>query len=278
MRTSLRFAVIAASGLLAGAAVAASSTAVEYYQTAYGHFFVTASPTEIAALDGGTPRGWSRTGQSFEVLPLGTPAADAVCRFWSDRSFAPKSSHFYTPFDWECAKVKGDPTWWYEGEVFAVTLADAAGACVPGTLPLYRLYNDGRGNASNHRYTTSLAIRSQMLAQGWLPEGAGIGVIGCVPSQSGVSVVAAGDIGQCFGEWLQAAPTMPDSPTRSKNSRNEGLVSLLDSVFQNRWNVRTVASQRASVCRTASTLACRTTTCGPWRVVVRMMARLTGCS
>ena len=74
MRASLRFTVIASCGLVTGAAVAASSTAVEYFQTAYGHYFVTASPTEIAALDGGTLRGWSRTGQSFEVLALGTPA------------------------------------------------------------------------------------------------------------------------------------------------------------------------------------------------------------
>jgi len=231
MRTSLRFAVIAASGLLAGAAVAASSTAVEYYQTAYGHFFVTASPTEIAALDGGTPRGWSRTGQSFEVLAPGSPASANVCRFWSDQSFAPKSSHFYTPFDWECAKVKGDPIWWYEGEVFAVTLADAAGACVPGTLPLYRLYNDGRGNASNHRYTTSLAIRSQMLAQGWLPEGAGIGVIGCVPSQSGVSVVAAGDIGQCHG--LPASASGAAKTAALVRPSDPVVVTLGDNVYEN---------------------------------------------
>jgi hypothetical protein len=31
-------------------------------------------------------------------------------------------------------------------------------------------------------------------------------------------------IGPDFVEWLPAAPTMPDSPTRSKDCRNEGLV------------------------------------------------------
>jgi len=201
MRTSLRFMVIAVSGLVAGTAVAASSTAVEYYQGGYGHFFVTASPTEIAALDRGTPPGWSRTGEAFEVLATGSPGSANVCRFWSDQSFAPKSSHFYTPFVTECAKVKGNPIWRYEGEVFAVTLPDAAGTCAPGTLPLYRLYNDGKGNAPNHRYTTNSALRSEMLAQGWSAEGLGIGVIGCVPVQPQASptVVVAADIGQCFG-------------------------------------------------------------------------------
>ena len=40
-----------------------------------------------------------------------------------------------------------------------------------------------------------------MLAQGWIAEGAGIGVIGCVPAQplAPLTIVAAGDIGQCFG-------------------------------------------------------------------------------
>ena len=47
-------------------------------------------------------------------------------------------------------------------------------------LPLYRLYNDGMGGAPNHRYTTSLTVRAAMIEAGWIPEGSGIGVIGCV--------------------------------------------------------------------------------------------------
>lgn len=184
--------------LPAGLALAATSTAVEYFHGGYGHYFVTASPQEIAGLDAGTIRGWSRTGESFGVLEPGTPGAANVCRFWTGQTFAPKSSHFYTPFDWECATVKGNPDWRFEGEVFALTLPDAAGACTGDTVPLYRLYNDGRTGAPNHRYTTSLATRSEMLAQGWVAEGAGIGVIGCVPGAAPVTIVAAGDIAQCL--------------------------------------------------------------------------------
>jgi hypothetical protein len=49
-------------------------------------------------------------------------------------------------------------------------------------LPLYRLYNNGQGQAPNHRYTTSVVVRVSMIAAGWIPEGNGAdGVIGCVP-------------------------------------------------------------------------------------------------
>ncbi len=168
-------------GLVAGPVVAAPSPAVEYVHTGDGHYFLTASPQEIAALDAAGPGGWTRTGESFDVLEPGTPNAANVCRFWSGPTYAPRSTHFYTPFAAECARVRGDPAWTYEGEVFALMLPDAAGACAAGTLPLYRLYNGGQAGMPNHRYTTGPAIRAQMLAQGWVVEGPGAGVTGCVP-------------------------------------------------------------------------------------------------
>ncbi len=198
MRIPYRNLIATAAGLAASVCGAAAPTAVEYFHAGFGHYFVTASVQEIAALDAGSQAGWNRTGEAFGVLASGAPGAVAVCRFWSGQSFAPKTSHFYTPLAAECALVKNNPAWVYEGEVFALTLADSAGACASGSLPLYRLYNDGQGGAPNHRYTTSAAIRSQMLAQGWVAEGSGIGVVGCVPAPAPFSVVAAGDIGQCF--------------------------------------------------------------------------------
>jgi len=163
-------------------ALAASSTAFEYYHGDYGHYFVTAAPQEIAAIDAGVFFGWSRTGLSFDVLAVDEASSSNVCRFWSGQTFVPKSSHFYTPFDWECAIVKRNRDWAYEGLVFSMMLPDAAGNCRGGTVPLYRLYNDGKAGAPNHRYTTSLAVRAEMVAQGWIAEGSGpVGVIGCVP-------------------------------------------------------------------------------------------------
>lgn len=154
-------------------------TAIEYYHPNFDHYFITTLKDEIDALDGGTIPGWWRSSLWFRVLGLdvGEPR---VCRFWSGQTFAPKSSHFYTPLDWECETVQSNSDWQFEGEVFAMKLPDVLGNCAGGTGPLYRLYNDGRGGAPNHRYTTSPFIQQAMLAKGWKPEGVGVGVIGCV--------------------------------------------------------------------------------------------------
>jgi hypothetical protein len=61
----------------------------------------------------------------------------------------------------------------------------ADGSCPAGTIPVYRLYNNGQGAAPNHRFTTDLATRNAMLARpdgkAWLAEGAGAGVGMCSP-------------------------------------------------------------------------------------------------
>ena len=104
-----------------------------------------------------------------------------TCRFFST-GFAPKSSHFYTPLATECAAVKTNPNWLYEGIVFYMRLHDNDGRCVWGTTPLYRLYNNGMGGAPNHRYTTSPLVRNQMLTAGWEFEGdVNTMVFACVP-------------------------------------------------------------------------------------------------
>ncbi len=162
--------------------LAVDPPAIEYRHAEWDHYFVTADPGEIAKLDSGVFAGWARTGESFAVLPLDTADAANVCRFFSV-SFAPKSSHFYTPSAAECAKVKQNPDWQFEAEVFAFWLPDGDGNCGFRRLPLYRLYNDGQGGAPNHRYTTRLATRTAMIAQGWIPEGLGpLGVVACVPA------------------------------------------------------------------------------------------------
>jgi len=77
--------------------------------------------------------------------------------------------------------VKANPAWQLEGVVFGLALPAPDGSCASGTAPLYRLYNDGQGAAPNHRYTTQPGVRAQMMGRGWIAEGSGIGVIGCVP-------------------------------------------------------------------------------------------------
>ena len=147
----------------------ATTTAVEYYHAGFNHYFMTANPDEIAGLDGGAYGGvWQRTGQTFKVWTSGSGLAD-VCRFFQVY-FAPKSSHFYTAIDYECmGLILNSFVWDYENDAFKVKLP-SGGVCPAGSLPLYRLYNNGMSGAPNHRYTTSLAIRSQMIGQGWTPE------------------------------------------------------------------------------------------------------------
>jgi hypothetical protein len=156
-------------------------TAVEYYHAGFDHYFVTADLGEIDKLDDGTFSGWTRSGAAFGIFPLATAGTSSVCRFFST-SFAPKSSHFYTPFADECAAVRTNADWQFEANVFAMKIPDPSGNCASDTAPLYRLYNDGRSGAPNHRYTTQAATRSEMVARGYVPEGFGaMGVIGCVP-------------------------------------------------------------------------------------------------
>ena len=160
-----------------------TTAVVEYLHAGFGHYFVTALASEIAALDSGAFAGWARTGRSFNAYASGNGASVVpVCRFFST-TFAPKSSHFYTPFAAECDGLKGGNDWQYEGEAFFASFPDATGICAGSAQPIYRLYNNGQNGAPNHRYATDPALRAEMIAKGWVSEGLGpLGVIFCVPA------------------------------------------------------------------------------------------------
>ena len=164
-------------------------TIVEYYHAGFDHYFVTGIPDEITKLDTGFFAGWARTGQQFKAYAIvGKPAGTSnVCRFFST-AFGIRSSHFYTPSATECQIVKANPAWQFEAEVAAI--ASPVGAvvgsrtCAAGYVALYRLYNNGKDGAPNHRYTTSLAIFNQMRSfpYNWTYEGEGnTFVFACVP-------------------------------------------------------------------------------------------------
>ena len=161
-------------------------TVVEYHHAGFDHYFITPDADEKDALDARTPpfQDWSRTGFSFNAYAkAGAPAASvAICRLFNDH-FAPKSSHFYAPHEFGCElTLTLFPDWRLENDdLFNTLLPDAAGACPAGTIAVYRMYNNGMGGAPNHRFVTSLAERQKMLDQGFVAEGAGIGVGMCVP-------------------------------------------------------------------------------------------------
>jgi mono/diheme cytochrome c family protein len=174
------------NGVTAGGGGGTKVLAIEYYHAAFDHYFITAIPAEIAALDNGTFAGWQRTGLSFNVYATaGAPGSSAtVYRFFST-SFAPKSSHFYTANFSEYQTLLLNPNWQVEGPVFNVPVPATDGTCAAGTIPVYRLYNNGQGAAPNHRFTTDMSVRNSMISRPvdkqWIAEGNGIGVGFCSP-------------------------------------------------------------------------------------------------
>lgn len=158
----------------------ALATVFEYYNAGFGHHFVTLLPDEIAKLDAGVFVGWTRTGQQFNVYRRSGANLVPVCRFFTV-AFPPKSSHFYAPRGFGCEGTLQNNDWQFEADVFYTPLPDAGAQCPAGHLPVYRLYNNGQGGAPNHRFTIDPVLRTQMIARGYVGEGAGVGVGMCSP-------------------------------------------------------------------------------------------------
>lgn len=144
--------------------------AVEFYNPSLNHYFVTAEPAEAAMLDAGkVVPGWQRTHDEFKVYPAGASAGLPACRFFGTPPLGP-NSHFFTIDPAECAKVKANPLWTFEGVAFAADPPLAAD-CPAERIPVLRLYNNGMGGQANHRYTTSRSDARALVGSGWLVEG-----------------------------------------------------------------------------------------------------------
>ncbi len=157
------------------------SVAVEYYHAVFDHYFITndadgdrqARQWHVSRLDAYervVQRVCRRPGRKLHRLPF----LQHILR-------AQELAFLYGVGN-GMRKSQAEPHWQFEGGRVHRAHADVAGLCPAGTLPVYRLYNDGQGAAPNHRFTTSLGTRAMMLAQGWLPEGNGIGVSMCSPT------------------------------------------------------------------------------------------------
>jgi len=161
---------------------AAEVSTVEFYHAEFGRFFLTTSPLEMGLLDAGVYKGWMRAQFEFKVNDAPGPGLVPVCRFFS-AAFAPKSSHFFTAFPEECAAVKANPNWVFEGESFYVRLPDLAGKCEAGTMPIYRAYNGGQDGAPAHRYSPYLGDACAYFGRACVREGLGPeGVAFCAPA------------------------------------------------------------------------------------------------
>jgi dienelactone hydrolase len=143
--------------------------AVEYYNELLDHYFVTAEPAEAAMLDAGiVVPGWRRTGYAFNTIAPGVAGLPA-CRFFGTPGIGP-SSHFFTIDADECAKVRANPAWTFEGLAFQAD-APGVGTCPGDRAVVTRLYNNGKGGQANHRYATSREVAGTMVGEGWRIEG-----------------------------------------------------------------------------------------------------------
>lgn len=130
---------------------------VEFYNEALDHYFITQDAKEIADLDTGVHRGWSRTGESF--LAYASYESDNrgrhVCR-WYGLPSAGLDTHFMSALSAECypsaATALGSGNWEREAEsAFDIPLPDTStGECPQTAVPVYRLWNARKD--SNHRY------------------------------------------------------------------------------------------------------------------------------
>jgi hypothetical protein len=159
-----------------------TTTVVEYYSVGLDHYFISASPDEVALVD--ADGAFKRTGQGFKAwlrATDGPAAAVPVCRFYASGP----NSHFYTADPAECqflksleqkqkaeAAAKGQffGGWQFEGVAF-YALAPVNGACDAGARAIYRAYNNRAAqNDSNHRFIAQEGL-AVGLPTGWAAEG-----------------------------------------------------------------------------------------------------------
>ena len=149
---------------VAGIACASEPTgrAVEYVNAVTGHHFLTASPSDMALLDGGA-EGWNRTGGEFGVFRAAdeAPGLAPVCRFYGPA----QNTHFFTADASECAALKNDARWRYEGTAFY--LPPSSTQCDSG-VPVYRSHRAGDGD---YRYTVDATVDARASALGYSRQG-----------------------------------------------------------------------------------------------------------
>lgn len=154
---------------------ASAVTSVEFFNAALDHYFISSLAPDIDALDSGRLAGWTRTARSFRVFPTqasGGAGVNGVCRIYIPPGRG--DSHFFSASMQECGDtITKFPFMLLEtSTAFFVALPDTtSGACPPGTVPVYRVWNNRAD--SNHRYMTDRALRDAMVAAGGIAEGYG---------------------------------------------------------------------------------------------------------
>jgi hypothetical protein len=158
-----RSVIAAFASLTAAHSIAGTVDVVEYYHAGLDHYFMSALPADIDALDSGKTPGWTRTGKTFPAYPQIHTGTAPVCRFYIPHEAG--DSHFYSASSAECAQTHNKfPSFVEESKaVMYVHLPHPSTGACPAN----------HRKDSNHRYTTDATVRAQMVAQGWVAEGYG---------------------------------------------------------------------------------------------------------
>lgn len=156
---------------------------VEFVNPLLRQYVLATQAEEINALDSGKVPGWVRSGEQFNAFRSGYVSMSTfdVCRWYARTPVA--STHWYFFTNYKCGLIEF--SMYHESLVemvqedaaaFAGAYVSSEGWCVYGSRPLYALWDGVIG----HRYTPSIAIRNEMVAQGWISEGWGPhGAIAC---------------------------------------------------------------------------------------------------
>lgn len=165
--------IVDSASTVAGAiALSKFQLVYEFYNEDLDHYFRTGNKGDAAIINkGGAGPGWFDTLDYFYAWSSSQGGALPVCRFYGTPGIGP-NSHFYTADPAECAQVKLDRGWTYEGVAFFAMLPSATGLCPSGTTPIYRAYNNRwMFNDSNHKYTARYSDYVEIVAKGWNAEG-----------------------------------------------------------------------------------------------------------
>ncbi len=200
MRRSGRTALAAAVCWVAAAhATQPTAIAVEYFNAALGHYFVTIDSAEMRAAEAA---GWTRTGGEFGAFARESDAAglSGVCRFIHGPSSG-RHAHAYAIDPAECAALKSNSGLRYEGIVFYAA-RPVAGQCPAGTTPVYRNTLDNvHRNDFNQRLTVDATAFAKSADAGRSADGA----VMCAP-------LSASDVRADAVRLLRQATFGPTSP------------------------------------------------------------------
>lgn len=158
-------------------------TVTEYFHAQLNYYFMTSRAGEKALLDAAPA--WSKTGASFKMLANPEPAVSGNVRFYFDKvaKNGTRGSHFYTinPADiatltalnpGNTATPQKPVNEGVDSYAYRPTGTGVNATCPVGTIPVYRLFRGARfPDDPNHRFTTSLSVYNQFVAQGWDGEG-----------------------------------------------------------------------------------------------------------